>query len=438
MIRTKPVVGLALLILSAVAGIAVADTTKPAAGGDVRALGAKGDGTTKDTAAFQAALDACAAGGGGEVRVPAGTYLIGSVVMGSGTTLRLEEGATLQGSPDKEDYPVMQVRWEGRWREGHRALIHAKDAKGIAIVGPGRIVGANPLGNLRNPRGPALIEPIHCEGVRLEGFSTNYSRMWAIHPTNCQNVVARGLTIRSEHKKSNGDGIDVDSCKNVLIEKCDIDAGDDAIALKSGRGMEAVRLAQPTEDVVIRDCRLGSDFAAIALGTEMSGGIRNVRIENCVLTPGSNGIYIKSRTGRGGVMENISGKNITNAGPKAFVRIELTNKGIQDSEPVEGTDGIPVVRNVSFEDVKMAGGIGLEAVRIDPQKPVVGLRLANVTGTADRGIVLDNVREVELSGIEVSGFKGPKVRAAKGVTGKGLEGAEEYVASTQPATGKAE
>src|ERR1019366_1413556 len=122
---------------------------------DVRSLGATGNGTVKDTAAFQKAFDACAAGGG-EVVVPAGNYLIGSVVIGSHTTLRLEKGAALAGSPDADDYPLLQARWEGRLRECHRALLCASNATQIAIVGPGSIEGNAALGNLRNPRGPCL------------------------------------------------------------------------------------------------------------------------------------------------------------------------------------------------------------------------------------------------------------------------------------------
>ncbi|HEX3356081.1 MAG TPA: glycosyl hydrolase family 28-related protein, partial [Tepidisphaeraceae bacterium] len=159
--------------------------------------GALGDGKKLNTAAFQTALDACQQTGGGVVEVPAGNYLIGSIVMSSNTTLKLDKGATLIGSPNPDDYPLMQVRWEGRWRDGHRALIHAKDAQHIALVGEGTINGDMKVGNLRNPRGPCIFEPISCKDVRIEGISINYRRMWACHLTYCENVVARGLKIRS-------------------------------------------------------------------------------------------------------------------------------------------------------------------------------------------------------------------------------------------------
>ena len=189
--------------------------------------------------------------------------------MGSKTTLRFEPGATLTGRDDKNAYPVRPIRWEGRWRDGRRALIHAENAHDIAIIGPGEIVGAMKLGYLRRPRGPCILEFIECTGVRLEGFSIKYERMWAVHPTYCRDVAIGNLTIRSS--RDNGDGIDVDSCKNVRNTGCDIDAGDDAIALKSGRGQQGVRTARPTEDVYIADCKLGSAFAGLAIGTRCPG-----------------------------------------------------------------------------------------------------------------------------------------------------------------------
>ena len=133
--------------------------------------------------------------------------------MKSYTTLRLEKGAHLLGSPDLDDYPVIKVRWEGRWIDGHRALIYANDADHFGIVGPGKISGNPALSGREMPRRPVIIEPINCTDVRLEGFSTEHQSMWSIHPTYCENVVAKNLTIRSTG--GNGDGVDVDSCKHV-------------------------------------------------------------------------------------------------------------------------------------------------------------------------------------------------------------------------------
>ncbi|HEY3384170.1 MAG TPA: glycoside hydrolase family 28 protein [Vicinamibacterales bacterium] len=387
---------------------------------DVREAGAKGDGATKDTKAIQYALDRVAAAGGGEVVVPAGAYITGSVVLQSNTTLRLEKGATLRGSPDLEDYPPATVRWEGRWVDGRRALISAQNAAHIAIVGPGNIKGHPVVGTRRMPNRAVLIETVNCRDVRLEGFSTEHTDMWSIHPVYCDDVVARGLTIRS----AGGDGIDVDSCRHVVIESCDIDTGDDAIAIKSGRGMEGFRLARPTEDVLISNCRLGdSRFAAIGIGSETSGGIRNVRIEHVRFTHAKTyAIYIKSRPGRGAFIEDIVGRDLDVSNAEGFLRFNLTNSGLQDPEPVPGDEGIPRTRNFRFEDVRITGGTIVDGAPVPAERPLDGLALIRISGTAGRGITLANVTNADLQDITVTGVSGPLLSTSN-VAGKGLDGA---------------
>jgi polygalacturonase len=388
---------------------------------NVRAFGATGDGKTRDTAAFQKALDACAAAGGGKVAVPAGDYLIGSIELKSNTTLWLEKDAKLLGSPDLADYPVIKVRWEGRWIDGHRALISAAKAEHIAVVGPGHVAGNPTLGGRQMPRRPAVIEPIDCRDVRLEGFSASQQRMWTIHPTYCEDVVVRNLTIRSVG--GNSDGVDVDSCKHVRIEGCDIESGDDCIAIKSGRGMEGYRLARATEDVLISNCTLGDNiFACIGIGSETSGGIRNVRIEHCKFTFAKTyAIYIKSRPGRGAFIENISAHDLEVATtPGGFLRVNLLSSGIQDPEPVPGDEGIPFARNFSFTDVRVNCGTLVEAASISPVKPVDGFSIVNVTGTCKKAITLANITRAELRDIHVTGYEGPFLTQTN-VQGIGLE-----------------
>lgn len=387
---------------------------------DVRKLGAVGDGKTKDTAAFQRAFDRCFAAGGGEVLVPAGEYLIGAIQLRARTTLRLEEGSVLRGSSDLTDYPIERIRWEGQWENGHRALINAADADQIAIIGPGLIAGAETLGRQRDPRAPALIEPTHCDGVRFDGFYTTYANMWSIHPTRCRNVTARNLRIRSGG--GNGDGIDVDSCKNVRIENCDIMAGDDPIALKSGRGLEGYLAAEPTEDVLISKCTLGdSNWACIGIGSEMSGGIRNIRIEHCTFVHSkTSGIYIKGRPGRGGVIENIivDDLNILSA-DGAVLRINLLNSGKEGSDPVPGDEGIPLGRNFRFSNIRFVNcGRALETT-IPAAKPLDGLVLENWTGQAKNGLQMDNIKGADLRGIKVKVGEGPVLKT-ENVTGTGL------------------
>jgi len=376
---------------------------------NVRDLGAKGDGVAKDTAVFQAALDSCATRGGGIVTVPAGNYLIGSVVIGPNTTLQLQTGAKLAGSPDIADYPLVNVRWEGEFRQGHRALISSEKASNVTITGPGAIVGPPAsLSALRNPRGPVLIELANGTNVTLNGFSTQYQRLWSIHLLLCQNLTARDLVIRTA-AFSNGDGIDVDSCNGVTIERCDINTGDDAISLKSGRGLAAVNLGRPTQNVLIKDCKLVSSlFGGLGIGTEMSGGVRDVRLENCLISGRQNGIFIKSRDGRGGFMEDITFDNLTVSNSPTLVGIDLTTKGIQATDPVPGdVEKWALVKNIRFSHVKVDNVQALVAGKnVPPERPIDGLALTDITGTCGKGITLSNVLNAKFDGINVTGFSG--------------------------------
>jgi polygalacturonase len=395
---------------------------------NVRDFGATGDGTTHDTAVLQQVLDRCAVLGGGEVLVPAGTYLSGALQLRSNTLLRLQEGAVISGTAEFADYPVTQVRWEGKWIEGHAGLFYAIGASNIGIIGPGRIVGNPALGGRPTPqsplRHPALIEMIGCRNVRLEEFSTSYQLMWSIHPTNCEDVTMRGLTIRSTG--GNGDGIDVDSCRGVRIENCDIATGDDCIAIKSGRGSEAYRLLQTCEDIVISHCTLAdSIFACIGIGSETSGGVRGVRIEHCKFTAAKTyAVYIKSRVGRGAFIEDIVADDLDVSGTGAgFLRFNLLASGIQDQDPVPGDEGIPAARNFRFSNVRVKDCPNLvDGTGIHPQKPLDGFSLINVTGDCRTGIALANVRHADIRNIHVTGYSGPLL-AIHNVTGKGTQGA---------------
>ena len=402
-----------LLLLCCFAAVVAAR----AATWNVRDFGAAGDGAKKDTAAFQRALDACAVDGGGEVIVPRGEYLIGSVQLGLRTTLRLEEGSVLQGSGDLADYPLIDVRWEGRWQPGHRALIHAADVEDVSVVGPGTIIG-NPetAASNRQPRGTLVLEFIRCRRVRWEGVSVRQEgNNWATHPTLCEDVTIRKLDIRGGR-----DGIDVDSCRRVLIEGCFIDTGDDCVSLKSGRGLDGARLGLATEGVTIRDCEMiCRRFACIGIGSEISAGVRGVEIENCKLRAATHAIYLKSRVGRGGVTEGVHGRDLEVSGG-GFLRINLYDAGNTNTvdDPVPGIAGYPSARDLSFTGVRLREvGVVAEATRISPQAPLEGLTLRDVSGTARRGIRLAQMRGVVVDNLTVDGVDGPLV-ATEDVEGR--------------------
>lgn len=392
---------------------------------DVRDFGAAGDGIVKDTAAIQRALDRCAVLGGGAVRMPAGTYLTGAVRIGARTTLWLEDGAVLQGSPDLADYPVTEVRWEGKWIKGHIGLVSARDVAGIGLAGKGRIVG-NPdikgrVDKASGLRHPALLEFVECQGVAVRDIVTQQNDMWSVHPVYCDDISFLNVTVNG-----GADGIDVDSCRRVVIDGCTFETGDDCISLKSGRGLEGNRINRPTEDVVIRNCTFRDrNWACIGIGSETSAGIRKVRVDNCrCLGARTFAIYIKTRPGRGAFIEDIvmTRLEVSGAG-QGFLRLNTLDSGKQDEAPVPGPDGIPTVRDIHFSQIRVTDvPVLVDAVSLNPDKPLDGFSLSDVTGTCAKGIRLANMRNAVLKDIHVTGFAEPLL-ATRNVTGTGLDGA---------------
>lgn len=408
---------------------------KPALRIDPRELGAVGDGVAKDTHAIQLALDRCAVFGGGEVVLAGGTFLTGAIRIGANTILRIEEGAILQGSPDLADYPVVQVRWEGRWVPGYIGLVWAQGARNIVITGKGAIVAADEIkGRVEKESGlrhPALLEFVDVQGLVVAGLKTQQNDMWSIHPVYCDDVVFHDLVVNGR-----ADGIDVDSCRRVVIDRCDFDTVDDCISLKSGRGMEGNLIARPTEDVVITDCTFRDHrWACIGIGSETSGGIRRVRVERCrMLAAYTFAVYIKSRPGRGAFIEDIVMRDLEVSGARdGFLRLNFLDSGKQDPFPVAGFEGIPTVRDITFERIKVTDvQVLVEAVNIHPDKPLDGFTLRDVTGSAGRGITLANMKNVTLKGVDVAIGEGPNL-AINNVTGRGLEGAAPLSPTARPA-----
>jgi polygalacturonase len=404
---------------------------------NVRDFGATGDGHTKDTAAIQQTIDRCSVLGGGEVVFPSGNYLTGAIAIASNTTLQLDKDAVIMGSPDFADYKVTQVRWEGKWIQGYTGLIYAIGAHNIGIKGQGKVAGNFALGGRPTAdkplRHPALIEPIDCTGVSFEGFSTEYHLMWSIHLTYCENVNIKNLTIRSTG--GNGDGIDVDSCQHVLIDGCDISTGDDCISLKSGRGMEGYTLLRTTEDVHITNCTFADAiFACIGIGSETSGGIRKVLIDNCKFTGARTfALYIKSRVGRGAFIEDITANNLEVSGTGGgFMRFNLSGSGLQDQVPVPGVEGIPTTKNFKFTNIIVKDvPVLIDGTGVHPDKPLDGFVLDNITGTCAKGISLVNIKNADIKNIKVTGYSGPLLNTYN-VMGKGLEGAAALPAPKSP------
>ncbi len=282
----------------------------------------------------------CSAKGGGKVVIPKGSYLLkGSIFLRSNVHLHLEEGAVLRFSPDPKDYlPVVRVRWEGTICYNYSPLIYAYQEKNIAITGKGTIDGQaekffyqwkklqkpdkqrlRKMGNDRVPEKervfgeghylrPDGIQLHECENILLEDFTIKGSPFWTIHPVLSKNITARNLKVAAG--TTNDDGFDPESCTNVLVENCVFDTYDDCIAVKAGRDQDGWEKGS-TNGVVVRNCVFKSGVGSgFCIGSEMSGGVKNIFIENCTITSKKHGLNFKSNKDRGGFMEHVYIRNL--------------------------------------------------------------------------------------------------------------------------------
>ncbi len=282
---------------------------------DLRDHGALGDGATDCTRAFAQALAAIARDGGGTLWVPAGRWRTGTVTLPARTRLHLDAGAVIEGSQDPAAYPLRRQMWEGRQCERHDALIQAVDADDVAITGQGVIDGRGQpwWERVRSRAGgsrPVLVTFQNCRRVLMDGVRLVNSPAWTIHPWRCEDVVLHGLSICNPPDAPNTDGIDPESCRRVRISDCLIDVGDDAIVLKAGVEGGDPAGHPPCESITITNCQMLHGHGGVVIGSEMSGGVRDVAISNCLMLGTDRGIRIKTRRGRGGSVVGVSVSNV--------------------------------------------------------------------------------------------------------------------------------
>lgn len=358
---------------------------------DVTAYGAVADGTTVNTGAIQAALDACSQAGGGTVVVPPGTFLTGSIELKSHTTLFLENGSTLRFAEDMAEYPLIDTYWEGMLCPAHRPLIFADHAESVAITGQGTLDGSGSFWwtrhrsrTLRHPR-PRFVGLQHCRHILIEQVRFCNSPSWTINPVYCDQVVINQITVTNPANSPNTDGINPDSCRNVHISNCHIDVGDDCITLKSGIEGRLPRV--PCENIVITNCTMVHGHGGVVIGSEMNGGIRNVTISNCIFLGTDRGIRIKTRRRRGGLVENIRVSNIIMEKVLCPLVINMNYWGkttvqdrwVWDEVPYAVDEGTPVIQHISLSQIT-AREIGAAAVFISglPEMPLRQISLSDV------------------------------------------------------------
>lgn len=383
---------------------------------DVAQYGAVGDGAKVNTQAIQAAIDACAAGGGGVVSFPTGKYLTGTLYLKSGVSLRVEQGATLLGSTNLADYPVNSCKYPSRSDEYTvRALIWGEGLEDVGITGTGTLDGQG--GAFRSKKAdreemdsvnvslkregrypiqeryldrPYLIRLVSCRRVLVENVSLRNSAMWMQHYLDCDFLTVRRINVYN-HASQNNDMIDIDGCRNVVVSDCVGDSDDDALTLKSTG-------ARATEHVVVTNCILRSHCNAIKMGTESAGGFRDIAISNCVIqrsqsTPkdkdfagqieGLSGIALEIVDG--GTLERVSISNIVIEGTSAPLFMRLGNRGRapkpSDPKPAAGT-----FRDVSISNVTATGtgSIGCAFSGI-PGHCLENVRLSNISIRFDGG-----------------------------------------------------
>lgn len=396
--------------LPAVMGFLLLGAPAAAAECDVMRHGALGDGVTLETHAFEAAVAACRTQGGGTVRVPAGRYRIGAIELSSHITLELDAGATLLGSRDPADYPLVETRFEGKRVQGHAALVSARNAVNVAIVGRGTIDGNGApwweradSGALTHPR-PRLIELYEVKGARVEGVTLQNSASWTLHPVFSEDIVITGITITAPADAPNTDGIDVDSSRNVRISDCLIDVGDDCIAIKSGRDEEGRQVGRPAENVTVTNCVLRRGHGAVVVGSEMSGDVRRVTISNSVFEGTDRGLRIKTRRGRGGVVEDVSMSDVLMNGVAEPLVVNMFYQGDGGDVPEDATvnEGTPTVRGVRVSNVVARGAERAVWLRGLPERPLEDVTLRGLRLEAREGIYAKDVEGLSLDGVDLS------------------------------------
>ena len=309
----------------------------------VSKFGAVGDGRTPDTDPIQKAIDACTAQGGGTVRLPAGRYLSGSILLKNNVTLHLDDGAVLLGSPNPGDYRSVDPFREGTGNELGYAFISAVDATNIGVEGSGIVDGQgkdvlSALKSGERNRRPFLMRFVRCTNVKLTDVRLRQSAVWTVHLSQCHNVVAERLNINS-HAGSNNDGIDIDSCELVRVNECDIDTGDDSICLKTTSRL-------PCRDVTITNCRLRSHCATIKAGTESAGDFDNIRISDCQLLD-ARLAGIKLLSVDGARMQNVEITNVTMLAGHLPIFLRLGGR-LKTFRPGDAKREVGTLRNINI------------------------------------------------------------------------------------------
>jgi polygalacturonase len=411
---------------------------------DITKFGAVPDAKTLATSAITSAIEACSKAGGGRVLVPAGTFLTGAVHLLSNVELHLDQQATLRFDTNPASYPIVFTRWEGMELMNYSPLVYARKQKNIALTGKGTLDGQGSPRNwwpwkgpwrgsveygwkegMRDQRParkklfdmaeagepvekrvfgdgsylrPPFIQPYDCENVLIEGVRIRNSPFWNIHPVLCRNIIVRGVDVHG--LGPNNDGMDPESVDHMLVEDCTFDTGDDCIAVNSGRNADGRRLATPSQNIVIRDCRMKEGHGGVVVGSQISGGARYVFAEKCQMDSPNlwYAIRFKNNALRGGLLENFYYRDLE-VGQVGRAAITC------DFNYEEGANGpfIPQLRNVVVERLHVKKAVRVLDSQGLPQAPVsdVNLKDCSFEGVTQASII-KHTRAVNLEKVRVN------------------------------------
>lgn len=405
-------------------------------------FGAKAGSGENASAAIHAAIDAIAQQGGGRVVVPKGEFHTGPVHLKSNINLHIEEGATLHFLTDPELYkPYVFTRWEGTELMGYSPLIYAYEQTNVAITGKGTLEGGgspnhwwpwkgswkeagwgdHPVENQKFTRDvlrqmaedqvpvaervfeenylrPPFIQPYKCKNVLIEGVTVKNSPFWLVNPVLCENVTVTG--VHCESHGPNSDGCDPESCKDVLIENCVFDTGDDCIAIKSGRNADGRRVAAPCENILINACKMKAGHGGVVIGSEISGGVKNLYAQHCEMSSPDldRGIRIKTNSIRGGHLQNLNYRHLRIGKVKDAIVINFYYE--------EGDVGqfMPTLEAISIESLHVVEAKRAFVMRGYPHTPITGVSLKNITiEKAEKDSVIENVAGITQENIVING-----------------------------------
>jgi hypothetical protein len=448
--------GLGASRLALAGGPPAARASGPAAVFEVTRFGAVGDGRTICTAGLQRAIDACGAAGGGMVLVPAGSYLTGALFLRSHVHLALAAGATLAGNGRFEDFPPVKGREEGLERMVHASLLTGVDLEDVAITGPGMIDGRgapwwkadetvrnmrlaanlpreapDPPGMpLKFPR-PRMINLIRCRQALIEGITLVDGPGVNVHLVYCEDVVIDRMICFQNQPVRSSESIIVDSTRRVSITRCRLTAGSDCIGIKSGYNEEGRRIGRPSEDIVISGCQFYKTSSGVVIGSETSGGVRNVVVSDCVIHHCLSGMRIRAPRGRGAVVEKVRVSNLViNGADEMAIKISHFFDSIRSegrfvrSGPARGNleiarsrkapvdEGTPTFRDFTFSGLTLSGMRDVALVEGLPERYIQGLVFEDITASqVPAGIACTMASDVTISNFFLEAVDSPAVDA---------------------------